>query len=103
MIVRGRELLHSESDGSGSTDIMNTSSSDLEDTMKIMLFSSKYSRMYDKYCYSIFTDSLPYYVDYDAPILNVKDSLKCGVLVTFQKFNTLDKRPKEVIKEEILK
>lgn len=86
-IFQVRELLYSDDNSS-----VNTITRDLEkDTLKVW-FLNRYYKYYDCYCYSIFTDSLTYYVDYDRPILKLTDSLKTDNLVTLQDFKTLDRR-----------
>ena len=80
-LMKVREMLYSE-DGS----MVNNSSEDIELSMRtIFLWNSTY-RSYDKYCYSIFTDDLPYQVNYDVKTLVYKDNLKAKYIVSFQDF-----------------
>lgn len=82
-----REMIYS-ADGSA----INSVTGDIELSCMVIFFLNKYYKYYDCYCYSIFTDSLSYYVDYDKKVLGKLDSLKTDNLVTLQNFETLDRR-----------
>lgn len=86
-IFKAREMLYS-ADGSS----VNTSAEDLELSQKLLWFMNRYYKYYDSYCYSVFTDCLPYYVDRKVRVLNRRDSLKADVLLTLQDFKELDRR-----------
>lgn len=86
-IFKAREMLYS-ADGSS----INTSDEDLEESQKLLWFMNRYYKYYDSYCYSVFTDCLPYQCDYKVRVLNRKDSLKADVLLTLQDFSELDRR-----------
>lgn len=88
-ILEGIELINSDSNQGG---VNNVISGDVQKNCYKMLFSSKYHRMYDKYCYSILTDNLPVQVDYKARILTKKDSLKIDKVVSLRKWKHLDRR-----------
>lgn len=80
-IMRVREMLYSD-DGS----LMNNSNEDIELSMRrIIIFNRTYND-YDCYCYSSFTDYLPYEVRYDVEKLSKRDDMKCYNLVSFQDF-----------------
>ena len=64
--------------------------------MRKIFILNKYYKFYDRYCYSVFTDSKPLFVNYDQEILGKHDSLKTNVLITLQDFEEL----KEFIKNE---
>lgn len=79
--MKVREMMYSD-DGS----MVNNSSEDIELSMRtIFMFNSTYS-LYDCYCYSIFTDHLPYQVKYDTKKLTKDDDMKAYQLVSFQDF-----------------
>ena len=82
-----REMIYSDDNNS-----VNVNNTDLEDSTLTLWFLNKYYKYYDCYCYSIFTDSLGYQVDYKSHINNKRDSLKCDCLVSLQDFKTLDRR-----------
>lgn len=76
-----REMLYSD-DGS----MVNNSNEDIELSMRrIIILNYTYS-LYDCYCYSVFTDHLPYQVKYDTKMLSKEDDMKAYQLVTFQDF-----------------
>ena len=80
-----REMISSD-DG---TTAVNNFDADMELSLTKVIVLNKYRKYYDRYCYSIFTDHLPIYVDYDAEIKSKHDSLKTAVLVTLQDFKSL--------------
>lgn len=82
-----RELIYSD-DGSAN----NNFDEDVEKSMLNVWFLNRYYKYYDSCCYSIFTDCLPYQVDYKVRILRRSDSLKADKLITLQDFSTLDRR-----------
>lgn len=80
-LMEVREMLYSEDNS-----MVNNATEDIELSMrKVIVWNSTYS-MYDCYCYSIFTDHLPYQVKYDCKKLGKDDDLKAYQLVTFQDF-----------------
>ena len=80
-IMKVREMLYSD-DGS----MVNNSSEDIELSMRKVIILNHTYGMYDCYCYSIFTDHLPYQVKYDCDRKSKDDDLKAYQLVTFQDF-----------------
>ena len=65
---------------------MNVAGEDLDLTLrKILIFNNTYKK-YDCYCYSSFTDFLPYQVCYDFDKLAYDDDLKCYKLISFQDY-----------------
>lgn len=68
---------------------MNVVNDDMELSLRKIFCLNRYYKYYDCYCYSIFTDNLPIYVDYGVEPLGKKDSLKTCVLVTLQDFKSL--------------
>lgn len=86
-IFQVREMLYSDDNSS-----INNSDDDLEESTLKIWFLNRYYKYYDCYCYSAFTDCLPYQCDYKVRILNKRDSLKADVLLTLQDFKTLDRR-----------
>ena len=86
-LFKVREMLYS-ADGSA----INNSDEDLEESTKLVLFFNRYYKYYDSYCYSVFTDCLPFQVDYKVRILKRTDSLKADKLITLQDFEELDRR-----------
>lgn len=84
-----RELIYSDD---GSANVQNNFDSDIEKSMLNLYYLNKYYRYYDSCCYSVFTDCLPFNVDYKVRILRRKDSLKAEKLITLQDFKTLDRR-----------
>lgn len=88
-----QELYYSE-DGSNINANIN---GDIEKSMLLLLIRGKYFKMYDCYCYSIFTDNLTYEVDYDKVILKSKKDLKVDELVTLQEWEGLLKKESEVV------
>ena len=83
-ILKVRELIYSDD----STTSINVASRDVEDDLKLMFVLNRNYKYYDAFCYSIFTDNLPIYCDYDYGIKNYKDSLKTDVLISFRDFKT---------------
>ena len=80
-ILYVREMIYSE-DGSA----LNVVDKDLElDLRKVLIWNTTY-RKYDCYCYSIFTDYLPYQVRYDVEMKDKHDSLKCDYIITLNEF-----------------
>lgn len=80
-VMQVREMMFSD-DGS----MVNNATEDIELSMrKIIIFNRTYG-LYDCYCYSIFTDHLPYQVQYDCKRLTKDDDMKAYQLVTFQDF-----------------
>lgn len=84
-IMKVREMMYSD-DKNNITNIYND---DLELSMRTMIILNKTYKNYDCYCYSIFTDDLPYQVDYNSEILTRYDSLKTKDLITLQDFKNL--------------
>lgn len=81
-VMKVREMLYS-TDGS----LVNNSNEDIELSMrKIVIFNRTY-KDYDCYCYSSFTDMLPYQVRYDVKSLSKDDDMKVYHLVSFQDFS----------------
>lgn len=93
-----REMLYNPD--SDNTTIVNAINEDIEKSTLSMLFLRKYLKMYDCYCYSIFTDDLCYYVDYNNPIKSKVDSLKCECLITFQDYEKYLIAPKNTERRE---
>lgn len=87
-ILKVREMMYSD-DGNNVTNCIN---SDLEDDLKTLIIPNSVYKMYDCYCYSIFTDNLPYFCNSKVKIKGKKDSLKQDKLVSFKTFKTLDRR-----------
>ena len=81
-IMKVREMLYSE-DGS----LVSNSNEDIELSMRTMFILNRTYNDYDCYCYSSFTDYLPYYVRYDVSKLRKDDDMKCYNLVSFQDFS----------------
>ena len=80
-ILYVREMIYSE-DGSA----INVVDKDLElDLRKVLILNTTYNK-YDCYCYSIFTDELPYKVCYDVDAKGKHDSLKCDYIITLNDF-----------------
>lgn len=80
-ILSVREMAYSDDKS-----IVSVSTSDIALEMrKVIIFNSTYKK-YDCCCYSVFTDHLSYYVDYDAEKRGFRDDLKCHTIVTFQDF-----------------
>lgn len=79
-----RELRYSE-DGSE----INTYQSDLEDTLKCVWIPKKLFKIYDRYCYSIFTDGKPV----QNQVVHGKNlpDLKARKIISFHKYKSLDK------------
>lgn len=76
-----REMIYSE-DGSA----VNNFQEDIELCLrKVLILNTTYGK-YDSYCYSVFTDYLPYQVCYDTDIKSKKDDLKCSNIVTLNEF-----------------
>lgn len=83
-ILKVRELIYSDD----STTSINVASRDVEDDLKLMFVLNRNYKYYDAFCYSIFTDNLPIYCNYDYGIKNKKDSLKTDILISFREFKT---------------
>ena len=84
-IMKVREMMYSDE----KNNIQNIYNDDIELSMRTVVLFNKCYKKYDRYCYSIFTDDLPYEVDYDSEILTRYDSLKTRDLVTLQEFKEL--------------
>ena len=84
-LMKVREMMYSDE----KNNIQNIYNDDLELSMRTLLIFNKSYKKYDRYCYSIFTDDLPFEVDYDYKILTRFDSLKADNLVTLQDFANL--------------
>lgn len=84
-----RELIYSDD---GSANVQNNFYDDVEKSMLNVWFLNRYYKYYDAYCYSVFTDCLPYQTDYKVRVLGRRDSLKADVLISYQDFKTLDRR-----------
>lgn len=90
-----REMTYSDEDN-----VMNVFTKDNEVDNRPLFMLNNYYKYYDCYCWSVFTDGLQLKVDYDSPILKKEDSLKTGVLVSFQDYQDL-KSFKEVKEDEV--
>lgn len=86
-----RELIYDETGNN-----VNTFNEDAELSMRRIFIFNRAYKMYDRYCYSVFTDSKPLYVNYEVEKLGKHDSLKTEVLVSLQDFKEL----KEFIQNE---
>ena len=76
-----REMIYSEDKSA-----VNTFDEDVELSLrKVLIFNSTYGK-YDCYCYSVFTDYLPYKVRYDTEIKSKKDNLKCDYIISLNDF-----------------
>lgn len=80
-IMKVREMLYSE-DGS----LTNNSNQDIELSMRTIIIWNRTYKDYDMYCYSAFTDMLPYQVKYNVKKMKKNDDMKCYHLVSFQDF-----------------
>lgn len=80
-IMKVREMLYSD-DGS----LTNNSQEDIELSMRTMVIFNRTYNDYDCYCYSSFTDMLPFEVRYNTEKLTKRDDMKCYNLVSFQDF-----------------
>lgn len=83
-IMKVREMIYSTDNS-----MTNNFSEDIEMSMRTMIILNRTYKKYDCYCYSIFTDELPYQVNYDTEILTRFDSLKTKNLVSLQDFTAL--------------
>lgn len=80
-ILYVREMIYSEDKSA-----INVVEEDLELSLrKVIIFNNTYNK-YDCYCYSVFTDYLPFEVRYDTEIKTKHDSLKCANIVTLNDF-----------------
>lgn len=80
-VLSVREMIYSEDDSA-----INVVDKDLElDLRKVFILNSTYDK-YDCYCYSVFSDYLPYQVQYDVDVLDKKDNLKCDNIVSLNEF-----------------
>lgn len=87
--LRGQELVYC-ADKNGQN-IMNVNQGDIEDNgLKLMLFSNKYYKYYDSYCYSIFSDDFE--IVRDTLRYEKGDSLKSDDLVSFREYRYLKKK-----------
>ena len=84
-IMKVREMMYSDD----KNNITNIYDDDLELSMRTLLVRNRNYKRYDSCCYSIFTDDLPYEVDYDVETLRLFDSLKDRDLITLQEFGEL--------------
>lgn len=76
-----REMIYSEDKSA-----INVVNEDIELSLrKVLILNTTYNK-YDSYCYSVFTDYLPYQVCYTSEILTKHDSLKCDYIVTLNEF-----------------
>ena len=80
-IMEVREMLYSEDNS-----MVTNANVDIELSMRKIIVPNSTYNMYDCYCYSIFTDDLPYQVKYDCKMLSKDDDMKAYQLVTFQEF-----------------
>lgn len=88
-VVRARELVASDDTG-----LVNQVASDLEESMRWVFVPFFVFKLYDKYCYSIFTDDLLYQVDYDYKF--DKKDLKARQIISVNKtFRNLKPRGEE--------
>ena len=62
---------------------------DIEESTKDLFILNKYYKYYDCFCYSIFTDSKPIYVNYENKVLTRHDSLKTPSIVSVREFKSL--------------
>ena len=83
-LMKVREMIYSED-----ASMNNNFTEDVELSMRTILIFNKGYKKYDCYCCSIFTDDLPYQVDYDKEMLTRFDSLKTRNLVSLQDFTEL--------------
>ena len=81
LIANVREMLYC----GDSENVINTTRETLEDSTKMVLFSNKIFKMYDRYCYSCFTDNKElWYV----PLTKTKtDSLKTNYILSFKDYS----------------
>lgn len=79
-----REMLYNP-DNESSSNVVNNIDADVESTCVNVLMPKKSLKMYDCYCYSVFTDNLQYYIPSELH-LRKNDSLKQPVLVTLQDY-----------------
>ena len=80
-ILYVREMIYSEDKSA-----INVVEEDIELSLrKVIIFNSTYNK-YDCYCYSVFTDYLPYKVVYDVELKTKKDNLKCDSIVSLNDF-----------------
>lgn len=82
--LKVRELIYSDD----STTSVNVAANDVEDDLKTLWILNKYYKYYDCFCYSIFTDDLPVYVDYENKKNLKNDSLKTNKILSFRKFKS---------------
>lgn len=76
-----RELIYSDDNS-----VQNNFNEDIELSMrKVVIFNRTYDK-YDCFCYSVFTDYLPYRVCYSTKKLTSKDDLKCYNIVSLNEF-----------------
>ena len=83
-LLQVRELVHSEDN-----EIINNFDKDMELSARPLFLLNKYYKYYDCFCYSVFVDYLDLYVNYEVDKKDKHDSLKTGVLISFQDFKTL--------------
>lgn len=96
LIFKVREMFYSD-DGS----IINTSNTDIEESMKTYVCSKRVWKQFDYRAFSVFTDSLP--TTCDILPRNNKRSLKVDRFVSFKNYKTLilqDKNESEVNTDE---
>ena len=80
-ILYVREMIYSEDKSA-----VNVVDEDIELSLrKVLILNNTYGK-YDCYCYSVFTDYLPYEVRYDVEMKSKKDNLKCDYIVTLNEF-----------------
>lgn len=84
-LLRVQEMAYCNDKNGGN--ITNTTNEDIEKQLKYMVVLNKYYKYYDSTCYSIFTDSLPVYVN-DTYHKDNKN-LKTDILVSFRDFKYL--------------
>lgn len=80
-----RELKFSEDNTA-----VNTFDDDVEETLRLVIIPKSVWKMYDCYCYSIFTDDLPV-VD-ETRVIRKFDNKKARRIITFRNYQTLDKK-----------
>lgn len=75
-ICKVREMVYSDD-----SSVVNDVSEDAELSMRTVVFANWNYKKYDCFCYSVFTDSLPYQVDYEYEYK--KDDLKAREIISF--------------------
>lgn len=84
LVAKVREERYSE-DGTA----VNSYSEDVEENLKKVIIPKRYWKLFDCYCFSYMTDSLPVS---DCVVFGDKENLKAHDLVSFRKFKTLQQQ-----------